>query len=105
MFWPGEELKLEARAGGSPLSVVAQMLGYPGYSTVLKDSGRSSPAGEKIYTGELWQADMFNRLAADAPIPVTVRFTAYYGGGSTLTYDVPVIFMQGPGALQLHRYY
>ncbi len=113
VFWPGERLVLTAEIGGSPTSVSASLLGYPGASAVLRFKGKAGELPELalseeeqryIYTGELWDSSMADTLAKDGPGQETVRFTAVYADGEKLVFDVPIIFdIEEGGYWRIHR--
>ena len=102
VFWPGEELQLAADLKGEVTSVKAVISGT-GYSAVLKASGKAAADGTQTFSGVMYDKTMQKDLAKDNPRQVTIRFTASYSDGSTLTFDVPVIFDQDIGYWMIHR--
>ncbi|MBR3719133.1 MAG: hypothetical protein IKN20_04640, partial [Firmicutes bacterium] len=105
LFWPGETLVLNALVGGEVLTVDAKLLEFPQYTARLTRG--TAGADEKIrFAGQLWHSSMLQTIGTAKPVPATVRFTAKYTDGSTLTWDVAILFDQSSGSYyQLHRNY
>ena len=105
MFWPGETLVLNAPVGGEALSVEAKLVEFPQYTARLT-RGAAGADGKVNFAGTLWHSSMLQTIGTAKPVPVTVRFTAKFADGSTLTYDVAIVFDQSHGSYyQLHRNY
>ena len=105
MFWPGETLVLNAPTGGEPVSVDAQILEFPQYAARLA-RGSVGADGKVNFTGQLWHSSMLQTIGTAKPVPATVRFTARFADGGTLTWDVAIVFDQSNGSYyQLHRNY
>ena len=105
MFWPGETLVLNAPTGGEPVSVDAQILQFPQYAARLS-RGSVGADGKVNFTGQLWHSSMLQTIGTAKPVPATVRFTARFADGGTLTWDVAIVFDQSNGSYyQLHRNY
>ncbi|MBO4880962.1 MAG: PKD domain-containing protein [Firmicutes bacterium] len=105
MFWPGEVLVLNAPCTGEPVSVDAQILQFPQYTARLS-RGAAGADGRPVFTGQLWHSSMLQTIGTAKPVAANVQFTARYGDGSTLTWDVPIVFDQSNGSYyQLHRNY
>ena len=105
MFWPGETLVLNAPTGGEPVSVDAQILEFPQYAARLV-RGSVGADGKVNYTGQIWHSSMLQTIGTAKPVPATVRFTARFADGGTLTWDVAIVFDQSNGSYyQLHRNY
>ncbi|MBR5642399.1 MAG: PKD domain-containing protein [Firmicutes bacterium] len=104
MFWPGEVLVLNAPAGGEPTTVDAVLVQFPQYTARLTRGAVTD--GKVNFTGQLWHSSMLTTIGTAKPVPATVRFTARYPDGETLTWDVAIIFDQSYGSYyQLHRNY
>lgn len=105
MFWPGETLVLNAPTGGDPISVDAQLLQFPQYAARLT-RGSMGADGKVNFTGQIWHSSMLQTIGTAKPVPATVRFTARFADGGTLTWDVAILFDQSYGSYyQLHRNY
>ena len=114
VFWAGERFLLSAQVAGNAESVTAQILGQsavgpaPLHNTgtaVTAAGGGTGDGGspETLWTGDLWNAALSDRLRSESPSELTFRFTAVYAGGATKTYDVKVIVDNSLEYWLLHR--
>ncbi len=104
VFWPGENLRLQAKVQGSPLSVVAFPPDLPESICNLSVAGPKDASGATPYAGQIAASGFWTSLSA-SPHERTIRFVATYAGGIEKTCDVTVI---GDGTVsywQLHRLY
>lgn len=108
VFWPGETFVLKAAAGGNPLAVTCEILGYNKdngealYKTSLSSSGMKNSKGEMVYAGTLWHANMLKEWRGNILTPLTFRFTSVYQD-TVLQKDVQVILDNREPFLLLHR--
>jgi hypothetical protein len=105
VFWSGEKFMLEAAVRGDAVKVTCVISGYPGYSSVMTNTGRKNADGDAIYEGSIWNGDMINKWGRDAPVELVFAFTALYDGGVTKTDEATVIADTYEDYWQLHRYY
>ncbi|MCR5482680.1 MAG: hypothetical protein K6F52_07810, partial [Clostridia bacterium] len=102
VFWPGEKFMLNAFVRGEPLRVTCSVKGTS-FRCTMKDSGKKTADGERIFEGSLFERTMINKWGNDEPEQLYFVFTSEYEGGQSRQYEVPVILDNNPSYLAMHR--
>jgi hypothetical protein len=102
VFWPGERFMLRAEVSGAPSKVTCHMAGHPEHSVDMSPSGGENAAGDAIFEGSIWSADMIGRWGGEIPEELTFVFTAHYPGGAR-THEATVTVDANDAYWRLHR--